>query len=294
MLDFRIATFLAVCETHNFTRAAAQLTITQPAVTQHIHYLENYYDAKLFQLVGKKVELTAAGKLLKAAASAWRNDEQRLTEQMHQSAEEPLPLQIGATITIGEFVLAKLLARFQRQHPRQRLAVTIANTAVLLHKIQQGEIQLALVEGYFPKKDYGHKLFRTEQFMPVAAAGHKFHHQPKELKDVLAEHLVMREQGSGTREILERSLAAENYDIENFAGHTEVNSIYTILQLVKEDVGITFLYEAAVKKDLEERTLRKIPLKDFSVYHDFTFLWDKASIYAPQYARLCEELMGNQ
>jgi len=290
MLDFRMATFLAVCTTQNYTRAAEKIGITQPAVTQHMHYLEKYYGAKLFRLNGKKVELTAAGELLKAATEAFSNDEKQLRQQMQKKAEQELPLCIGATVTIGEFVLAPLLARYERQHPRQTIKVTVANTTELLNKLQEGSIQLALVEGYFDKSAYGSRLYRTERFIPVAAAAHHFAKEPKTLQSLQAERLLLREMGSGTREIFTRSLAAANYRLEDFASYTEVNSINTILQLVLEDAGITFLYEAAVKKEMAAGLLQEIPLSDYRIFHDFTFLWDKNSIYAPRYEQICEEL----
>jgi DNA-binding transcriptional LysR family regulator len=290
MLDFRIATFLAVCQYHSYTKAAAQLAITQPAVTQHIHYLEKYYGVKLFTMNGKQVELTGAGELLQSVAKAFRNDEAHLKERMQKDSELELPLKIGATITIGEFVLPQMMARYARLHPDRIIQLTIANTAELLQKLQSGAIQLALVEGYFDKKSYGHQLYSTEQFIPVVAAGHKFAADPGELKDLLAERLLVREEGSGTREILVRRLAAENYKIDDFAGRIEVNNTYTILQLLLEDAGITFVYEAAVQKELKEKKLQRVQLRDFQVAHDFTFLWNKDSIYAAQAVRLCKEL----
>jgi DNA-binding transcriptional LysR family regulator len=290
MLDYRIYTFLAVCETMNFTRAAERAGITQPGVTQHIHYLEKYYGAKLFRLNGKKPELTSAGRLLYSAACTMQSDEKLLMKQMHLPEEKQQPVCMGATITIGEFVLAKMLAHYQKKDPGQIISISIANTSELLQKLKSGEIQFALVEGYFNKNNYGCRLFRTERFIPAVSASHRFAKKPVKLKDLLNERLLLREMGSGTREILERSLAAENYTLSDFPVKTVVNSIYTIIQLLKEDAGITFLYEAAVRREIEEGTIVKIPLKDFSVFHDFTFIWDKKSLFADTYRKICDEM----
>lgn len=290
MIDYRILTFLAICETGNYTRAAEKINITQPAVTQHIHYLEKYYDAALFRMNGKKVELTPAGEILRTAARTFISDEKKIMTEMHRREDRPVPVRIGATITIGEFIIAGLLANYQQKHPDCIVTVTIANTADLLKKLKEGEIEIALVEGNFDKQAYGNRLYRSEHFVPVASADYRFQKKPKELKDLMQERLLVREKGSGTREILERSLAAENYSLADFAKYTEINSIHTIIQLLLENAGITFLYEAAIQKEEEEDRIVKIPLRDYSIFHDFAFIWDKASIFADRYEEICEEL----
>lgn len=102
MLDFRIYTFLTVCATMNFTKAAEQLHITQPAVSQHIRYLEELYQTKLFVHEGKKIRLSPAGEILLHTATTLKNDENVLFEQMHQPELDAVPLHFGVTMTIGE------------------------------------------------------------------------------------------------------------------------------------------------------------------------------------------------
>jgi DNA-binding transcriptional LysR family regulator len=292
MLDYRMQTFLVLCETGNFTRTSEKIGITQPAVSQHIRALENYYGVKLFQISGKKTELTPAGRLLKAAAQTFQNDEKNLMAQMKAPEKISHPVNIGATVTAGEFVLAKPLAGYLKHHPEQTVNVTIANTAELIRRLKSGDIHFALIEGDYNRKIYGHMLYSTEHFIPVASFAHHFGKEPSELKDLFSEKLILREQGSGTREILEKSLSAENYSLSDFSAQISVNSIYAIIQLVLEDAGISFLYETAVLNGLRNKSLQCIPLKDFNVFHDLTFIWDKASLYAETYEGICAELKG--
>ena len=114
MLDFRVYTFLAVCEYMNYTRAAEALHITQPAVSQHIRYLENMYQVKLFLAEGKKIHLSPAGERLLHAATTLKNDEVFLRKQMFEGAGKGLSLRFGTTRTIA--VSYTHLDVYKRQH----------------------------------------------------------------------------------------------------------------------------------------------------------------------------------
>lgn len=100
MLDFRIETFLAVCQTMNFTRAAELLHITQPAVSQHIHALEAQYGVRLFLYQGKQLHLTESGRLLYQTAVTMRHDALRLRDALRQAGGRR-HLRFGATLTVG-------------------------------------------------------------------------------------------------------------------------------------------------------------------------------------------------
>lgn len=301
MLDFRIQTFLSVCKTMNFTRAAEELHITQPAVSQHIRYLENLYQVSLFSHSGKKIELTPAGEILLSTAAILKNDEHFMIEQMQHTTTGDISLVFGVTMTIGEYIIARPIARYLKNHPNADLHIALANTHELLNRLHDGDIGFALVEGYFDANEYDTLLYRTESFIPVCAANHKFHSQsPKcdssaqpssfALQDLLAERLLVREPGSGTRNILERNLAVSNIQITDFAHTAEIDSMHTIVKLLLEDCGISFLYKTAVEEELSAGLLYEIPLKDFRMTHNFTFIWNKNSIFAGYYQNICREL----
>lgn len=136
MLDFRVSTFLTVCEYMNYTKAAEALHITQPAVTQHIHYLEKLYHIKLFQHDGKKLLLSPAGKILLRTASAIKSDEQFMKEQISRLSPSGLALRFGTTMTIGEAVISEPLASYLSRHPGDSLSLIISNTDDLLKRLQ--------------------------------------------------------------------------------------------------------------------------------------------------------------
>ncbi len=290
MLDFRMDTFLMVCRFLNYTKAAEELNITQPAVSQHIHYLENLYSVKLFNYEGKKLYLTEAGKSLYQAVITMKHDEQYLKEILQNSDQRKNLLAFGATLTIGEFAMAKSLERYLMQYPDSQIRMMIGNTSELLKLLGTGEIDFALVEGNYDKKKYDSQTFAQERYIPVCSKQHSFLKKPEKLADLLSERIIIREKGSGTREILERNLGYRNLDIADFAKNVEIGGITAIKSLVEADLGITFLYEAAVRKELQQGELIEIKLKDFKVSHDFAFIWNKGSIFSWEYQHLFELL----
>ena len=128
MLDNRTITFLTVCKEMNYTRAAEKLNISQPAVSQHIQYMEDYYGVRLFRFIGKKLILTDAGRLLQRSLTALHNNEIYLKEQLSFINDKKQTLRFGATLTVGDFMIARPLSDFLAKHKGADISVTVANT----------------------------------------------------------------------------------------------------------------------------------------------------------------------
>ncbi|WP_330576161.1 LysR substrate-binding domain-containing protein [Eisenbergiella tayi] len=113
-------------------------------------------------------------------------------------------------------------------------------------------------------------------------------------EDLLGEALLIREKGSGTREVLERILEGKNLSVRDFRKLHEINNIHVMKYLVQEGHGISFLYEAAVRQELDQGSIREIPLKDFNVEHDFYFVWRKGSIFGGEYKEIFKQLKDKE
>lgn len=290
MLDFRVTTFLTVCETMNYTKAAELLHITQPAVSQHIHYLEHYYGTHLFHSNKKKMTLTPQGELLRQALATLWHDTEILKLQCQEIEHKPTHLQLGSTLTIGEFVLQKPLIQYIKSHPDVTLDYTVADTQLLLSKLSAGEIDLALIEGYYQKQQYDSFLFRQEYFLPVCAVDYPLPIKHSSITDLLDETLLIREEGSGTRNLLEHYLKGYNLTVADFRKVIVINNLNVIREAAASGCGITFLFKSVVNEDLMRKSMRTIPVDGFPLPHDFTFLWQKNSIHKEWYQNLCREL----
>lgn len=290
MLDFRMETFLAVCKYMNFTHAAGALNLTQPAVSQQIKYLEEKYDTPLFVREKKKLLLTPAGEILRAALETMRNDENTMKKRMKESLLSKKTLTFGVTMTIGEYAIIPALGNLIKAHSDTDFHVHYGNTQTLLADLHEGNIDFAIVEGYFKGDNYHTRVYRTEPYIAVASSQHVFQKPVHALRDLTHECLITREAGSGTRAILSRTLALKNMSILDFQQLVEVENIHTIVSLLCQDCGISFLYKAAAQQELAKGTLQQIPLDDFMMMHDFTFLWNQNSVFSAEYEAVFAEL----
>ena len=292
MLDFRTETFLTVCQTMNFTAAAKLLNITQPAVSQHIHFLEEQYNTTLFIYKNKHLFLTRSGEILRKHLLTMKIDEMAVMEEIKSDSSGIESLSIGVTMTIGEYAIIDKLANFLIQHPEINIHLHYGNTSRLLNLLDNGQISMAIVEGNYPRKDYSHKKYSTEDYIAVCAASHNFiTDHPHTISDLVCERLLVRENGSGTRNILEQSLLARGLHISDFLHYTEVENMHTIIGLLKRDCGISFLYKIAVENELQSGILKEIPLDDFKIQHDFDVIWEKHSIYSDKYLSIYKEFV---
>jgi DNA-binding transcriptional LysR family regulator len=291
MLDFRINTFLMVCKYMNYTKAAEALCITQPAVSQHIKYLEKCYMIKFFEYEGKRLKLTNVGKMFYQTVATMKHDEQYLKDRIIQQKLGIRSLKFGATLTIGEYILPLKLKDIIDRNDNIQMTMIVENTEELLKKLDNGKIDFALVEGYFPKKEYDFEVYSTQSYICVKGNEYKLKKQPKILEDLLQETLIVREEGSGTRDIFEKNLQRQNLSVNDFSNVIEIGNINAIKCLVQNNIGITTLYEAAVKDEIENGALQKIEIEDLQKNHDFYFIWRKNSAFKELYQNIAKEFL---
>lgn len=285
MLDYRIFTFIKVCQTLNFTQAARELHITQPAVTKHIKDLENEYQTKLFHFKGKQCKLTDDGKDLLDLLITMNNDVQHFKNRIKEKRQ---PLQFGATLTIGEYVITPALLSILKDHPKLQIKMLVDNTERLLQEMDNGHIDFAIIEGFFSKEKYDSLRYKKEAFIavtspdsPLVKDGASYH-----FEDLLNQPLIIREEGSGTRDILQVALKEANLTIPDFHQVTEIGNLNTIKALVKNNMGISFLYQSVVEEELRQGSLVQLKLDENPIYHDFTFIWRKGSHFQEQYKEI--------
>lgn len=245
-MDQKLETFLTLCRTMHYGRAAEQLHLSQPAVSKHIQALEAQYGVKLFNYSSRRLEKTKQGDILEQYASSLRYNEENLRALLH---EEPKNLlRIGATKSIGDYILIPEIKKFLAQ-PQNRLQFLVDNTARLLEQLEAGELDFVVLEGVFDKLRYDWFQLRQEPYIGICAAEHEFAGKQVSVEDLFSQRLIIREQGSGTRKILERELTQLGYCIEAFSDYICISSFKLIKELVKDGGGISFLYEAVVKGD---------------------------------------------
>ena len=238
-----------------------------------------------------------------------------------------VPLKFGCTRTIADFTAPKLMAVHLTRHPNSSITMRAGNTRDLVGALDRGDIDFALVEGSFDRERFDYEILSREPYITIAGragakgivtpgAGGGVAHgagtktevdnpadaergasptefrthvaRPSSIRDLLGERLILREAGSGTREILEKHLAARDLAVTDFAGVVELESIPTIKACVRSGAGITFMYRAAAAEELARGEFVDITPVDFFIEHDFCLIWQRGSQYAPRYRALCK------
>lgn len=292
MLDYRMDTFITVCRHMNFTHAAEELHLAQSTVSLHVHSLETYYGAKLFEFQGKKIHLTETGQMLLDSATTQKLDDERLKRRIR--SKNQIPIRLGATLSVAENMICQPLSDFLLKHPRDYIQIDIDNTEHLLQKINAGLLDAAFVEGSFPVQEFNAIPYRYEPFIAVCAPGCPGCEAWTELENLFQVPLLLRENGSGSRNILESFLAKHRSSLQDFSRIIEIGSLHLIKEVVKSGVGVTFLYESAVRHELEQGTLYKLPIADCDFAHEISYLWRKDSFYASEYSHILRELLGTE
>lgn len=302
MLDYRVQSFLAVCQTGSYTRAAARLHITQPAITQHVHALEAHYGCPLFEREGRSMRLTAAGEVVRCRLQTMTNDELRLRREVAAASagDAARPLRLGCTLTIADYVAPRIVARVAEGLsvvtdatpndvapaapgcPPAGLSLTVGNTAELTRALEEGRLDVALVEGSFDRKRFDAEVLSREPFVAVTGAAGGEITRSATLAGLTGRALVVRERGSGSREILERLLAAHDLALADFASVVELGGIPAIKSYVVTGDAVTFLYRIAAAEELASGSLVDVTPRDALLMHDLSGIWQQGSIYTPE------------
>lgn len=289
MLDFRTDTFLCICRHMSYTRAAEELNMTQPGVSQHVRYLETFYGARLFQYEGRRLHLTEAGERLRKSLLAMKHDCVHLQSQLQEHTEGKRELRFGATLTIGEFYLPERLPDYIRNHPELEVGITIGDTRELLAKLDNGDLEFAMVEGYFQKDQYEYLDMGDQEYLLVRGSDYAFH-PVRDIQEIFGNTLIVREDGSGTKEILERMLSEIGYSTRNFNQILTMNSIHLVKKMVQENLGISFIYRLAVEEELKKGSMKEIHIPNMRIRHGFSYIWRKDSQFGDYFREIFKEL----
>ena len=272
--NFRIHVFRAVARHLNFSRAAEELLLTQPAVTQQIKALEAELGVPLFDRGGGHIELTAGGRALLPFADKLKQlSEEALVAVAGAYGQQGGELSLGASQTIGQYVLPNLIAEFLRSHPRVRVTACSGNTDEMLEALLTGNVQMALIEGPAQRQDVHIEAFMEDHMVLVVPAGHEWAGQQIDLATLSGGSLLMREFGSGSRRVIEQALAAAGLKPKDLHIRMELDSTEGLLSAVEAGLGVTFVSRWAVRNQLALGTLKLAHLREVKLARRFSFAY---------------------
>ncbi|MGO4886381.1 LysR family transcriptional regulator [Anaerobacillus sp. MEB173] len=268
-MDQQLQVFVAVAEKENFSRAAEELHMTQPAVSQYIRQLEQTMGTKLLERTNKYVRLNKAGEIVYHHAKEILG----LYTKMHYLIDDLTnnangPLSIGASYTFGEYVLPHIIAKMEKEYPLITPNVTIGNTKDIAELVLGHQLDVGIVEGQYENKHLIIEPFSEDSMYIIAANDHHLSQQQNvEWEDLINETWIIREKGSGTRAAAEKMF--QQYDFSP-KKTLDFGSTQLIKESVEAGLGITLLSDWTVHKEIASGTLCIIPVKGIEIKRQFS------------------------
>ena len=281
-MEQKLYTFLTLCQTMNYRLAAERLHLSQPAVTKQIQSLEQSLQTKLFHYDGHTLHKTEKCLLLERYAIAQQYQFEEL--QLAIAEKKRLKLRIGATKTIGDYVLMDAIKKYLRS-PSHELSLVVDNTKHLLQMLDENRLDFAVIEGTFSKTKYDSYLLRMEPFVGICSKNSPLFGKHIPMEDLLNETIIVREDGSGTRRIFEKRLNATGYELSDFYREVSISSFVAIKALVASGIGISFLYHSVVANEDDIGTFTVDGITDPHPFHVVYTRNTNAKHYAEQFLK---------
>jgi DNA-binding transcriptional LysR family regulator len=272
--NFRIRVFRVVAHHLNFSRAAEELLLTQPAVTQQIKALEEEFGVPLFDRGGGHIVLTPGGKALLPFADQMKELSEQATAAVASAyGQQGGELVLGASQTIGQYLLPNFVAGFLRSNPKVHIQARSGNTDAMLEALLAREIHLALIEGPESRKDLRIEPFMEDHMVLVVPASHEWADREVELGELATQPLLMREFGSGSRRVVEQALAAAGLKVKDLKVSMELDSTEGLLSAVEAGLGVTFVSRWAVRNQISLGTLKLARVRALKLSRKFSIAY---------------------
>lgn len=275
MFDFRLRVFHTVAKRLSFTKAAEELYISQPAVTKHIHELEQQLGMALFERIGNKIKLTRAGMLVMHHAEIiftdYRNLEYDVNQLKHMQGGL---LPIGASTTIAQYLIPPLLAKFNQRYPDVKTSLTNGNTEQIEQALFEKTIQLGIIEGSSKNPLLKYVEFAKDEIVLVGNVKHQYGTgEPLTAADLKTIPLLMREHGSGTLEVITEELKRLKLKITDLNVAMYMGSTESIKSYLHHSPCAAFISLQAVQRELDLGEFTILPVKNFRLVRKLHFTY---------------------
>jgi DNA-binding transcriptional LysR family regulator len=271
IMDFRLKVFYTVANRLSFTKAATELFITQPAISKHIQELEEQYKIKLFDRNGSKISLTAAGEVLlkhtKSIFEIYREIDFDMSTLINQRSGL---LRLGASTTISQYIIPPLLARFHQKLQDVKVSLLNGNTEQIENALLKQEIEIGIVEGQSKNKSIKYTEFLKDELVLVCKSSSPLVSRDEVTQEDLKKmYFLMREQGSGTLEVIEHALKPFEIKLSELKIEMQLGSTESIKSYLMNSDCVAFISIHAIKKELQNNELAILDIKDLVIERFF-------------------------
>jgi LysR family transcriptional regulator, transcriptional activator of the cysJI operon len=272
--DFRLKVFYLVAQKLSYTKAANELFISQPAITKHIKEIEQQLQVRLFNRNGSSISLTPAGEILLRHTQHIFKQYETLENELSQLKDIASgTLHIGASTTLAQYVLPKLLAQFKKTYPHIQLQVLNGNSEHIEQLIISEKIDIGLVEGISHHPQIYYEPFTNDELVLVVRSNSKLflkkEIRPEQLCNI---PLVLREQGSGTLDVILKALNQQNIQAKDLNIDIHLESTESIKEYILYADSAAFLSIHSITKELQQNQLSIIDIKGIDMLRSFKFV----------------------
>ncbi|SFD89535.1 DNA-binding transcriptional regulator, LysR family [Lentibacillus persicus] len=264
-------TFCLVVEVGSVSQAAKLSFVSQPTVSKQIQQLESAYDALLFERKNGRLSLTANGEILypyaRSIVDAYNRSQASIQEKLEHANTT---LTIGASYTIGEYLLPSLLGKFKKEHPEVKLSLSINNTPKILDELANDVLDLALVEGVIHDDDLLAENFADDELVLIHPPEHPWREREGiDIEEITHERMLWREAASGTRLMIEKFLNDNNV-LDKMGNYMELGTTQAIKSAVEAGLGVSIVSRLTVAQELKQGMLKEVPIRHLTLKRD---LW---------------------
>lgn len=276
LLDDKLETFITVCEVKNFTKAGEILGLTQPAVSQHVKKLEEELGTQVFLRKKGEIVLSQEGEIALLYVKRMHALQDKMRDKIKNAKANIRKIRIGITHTQESGYMIEALSKIALGDDNINITFitdTIKNLYVMLENF---ELDILIIEEKPTNPDFNFMVIDTDMLMCMVSSQNPIAQKPAiTLNDLKKQHLILRLPTSATREKFANSLEAIGESIDNFDVIIEVDSISTIKNLVKKDVGVSILSKSACMKELRKKSLVALPIENLSMTRETTIVYHK-------------------
>lgn len=265
-----LKTFVVLADLKNFTKASEVLHISQPTVSLHIKNLEQEFQTKLFLRSPKQVQITPTGKMLYNRSKQILALYEQVKEEilLHHNAIQG-ELKIGASFTIGEYILPAILKEIQANYPELEMNVYIGNTEEVVKKVREFQVDIGLIEGQMDEQELTIHSFMKDELFIVCAPSYLNEKEVKTWKDLQNLTWITREEGSGTREYLMHIIRSNGLRTKSMI---TVSSNQGIKESLLQGMGISLLSKSVIEKELKHEELIVVRLGNELFTRTFSYI----------------------
>jgi LysR family transcriptional regulator, transcriptional activator of the cysJI operon len=289
-LDY-LKVFYVVANNKSFSQTAKDLHLSQSSVSLQIKHLEEKWDCQLFERTTKKISLTPEGEILykqvEKLISLMNETENELKELKGIVHGE---LKVGASLTIGEHILPFLLADFSSLYPKVKLNLKVYNSVQIVEKLLNHEINLGFIESKLSYPSLKQVPFATDELV-IIASPRLIHKSEISIEELLEMPFIIREHGSGTRQVMEDSFRKNGVDPSKLNIVMELEHTEVIKSSVEAGLGISIISKSAVKKELQLQTIKMLTIEGLSLQRDFYMIYHEQALKITS-RKLVEFILG--